>query len=647
MSPAFEHHLKYTASTFIEPDLSFDKFEIHNVINHHIINNSKYPFGLLAGIDNKQSTLRDVITWNEIGSGIITVINQLFQNRDIFLNPNPIIIGIIVSQDYLSYFTVILACMRIGLIPFLISPKCSPTQISHLLEGSGCKYVYVPFNRNLKNDGLVKISTIEKSNRKQIEEVEKILLNQYNQKINFLEFPNSFKLFPRLINNLEYEYDSNIIQTINQYPIKIKSKSLPIILLHSSGTTNLSKIVPLNRLTFHALLTAGRNTNFLWKNQLIAGMCLPPFHGMGLHLTLDHILSNGSLSSFFRPEIDQNGNFFIKQSDPLNVLNAMKSLGCTVAIFSPYTLTEYSYDLESIEFLKSMERVGFGGGPLSGEIGSKLFQQGVKLSTVYGATEIGAIATCLPEPSLGPNWEYFEISPQITAELIPQGDEVYELVILSSDRHRCSIKFEDDFSPQEYYTKDLLMKHPKLPIYKLIGRKDEQIILSNSEKTNPAPLECILRSNPVIKSAMVFGNGKPLNGVLIEPEEGYIFDKNNNMSMEQYMKLIWPSIELINKEVPKHSKLIKELIIIINPYLKPLPKTIKGTIIRKKALEIFSKEIEETYLKYETGINVKDFLNVLKFSEKPILNEIKDIIEVISGRSLIEDQDLFLQGCDR
>ena len=40
-----------------------------------------------------------------------------------------------------------------------------------------------------------------------------------------------------------------------------------------------------------------------------------------------------------------------------------------------------------------------------------------------------------------------------------------------------------------YATSDLVAPHPTQPgLWKIVGRADEQIILSNGEKTNPVPL---------------------------------------------------------------------------------------------------------------------------------------------------------------
>lgn len=41
-------------------------------------------------------------------------------------------------------------------------------------------------------------------------------------------------------------------------------------------------------------------------------------------------------------------------------------------------------------------------------------------------------------------------------------------------------------------------------------------MLSTGEKTNPGPMESIIRGHPAVKNAIYFGRGRFHNGVLIE-----------------------------------------------------------------------------------------------------------------------------------
>jgi acyl-coenzyme A synthetase/AMP-(fatty) acid ligase len=71
---------------------------------------------------------------------------------------------------------------------------------------------------------------------------------------------------------------------------------------------------------------------------------------------------------------------------------------------------------------------GFGGGPLSDELGDNLVARGVKLTSMYGGTEMNAMCQCLP---VGPQeWAWLRFSDAAKPRWIDQGDGTYELQFL-------------------------------------------------------------------------------------------------------------------------------------------------------------------------------------------------------------------------
>jgi hypothetical protein len=53
-----------------------------------------------------------------------------------------------------------------------------------------------------------------------------------------------------------------------------------------------------------------------------------------------------------------------------------------------------------------------------------------------------------------------------------------------------------------------------------------------------------------------------------------------------------PVVEEANHIAPTFARLFKEMIIVTDPS-RPLPRAAKGTIIRKQALALYEKEIDE------------------------------------------------------
>ncbi|KAH9813208.1 hypothetical protein DFH28DRAFT_897152 [Melampsora americana] len=644
--------LKTQLPRFIKPSINSSNLTPSNLIDFHLINNPTYPFGILANDSKEEKGIeeKDLVTWNEIGNSMIKVVKELKPMRKI-KDQKSNVIGIIASGDPLVYFTMLLAIMRSGCVPFAISPRNSIPGIVHLIKSTNCKTLYVQFDPNPTKD-FKNLSLIEQINFKQIQEVLKSL---YPNQIQLLQFPTSFELFPRLITNKPYLQNPTVYKKLSLLSKDIFSNLQAystLMILHSSGTTAFPKPIYLNKFNFQSWIQASEYTKFNWQGEILASMVLPPFHAMGIHFGLINGLSDGSISGFFKAQINNDGKCVTKIPNSLNVLKAIKTLKCTIGAFSPLMLAEFASDPDSIKVLKSFKRVGFGGGPLTVEIGNKLYKEGIQLSAMYGSTEVGIIATLFPENTFGMNWEYFEISKQLTKQLIPHED-LYELVILSSDFHRCALDHIDyQLSNQVYHTNDLLAKHPFLELYRIVGRMDDQIMLSNSEKTNPGPLEAILAFHPAIKGSLLFGRGKPQNGVMIEPEDEYLVDTRNRKEVNNYIDLIWSSIEEVNRFAPTHSRLTRELILITDPRITPLPKTTKGQVARVKTLELFSNQIEEIYSSQFNGSFKMDGDHhglvaengVMKFEN--VLRCVKGIIEEVLNWKVDEDKDLFLQGCD-
>ena len=55
-----------------------------------------------------------------------------------------------------------------------------------------------------------------------------------------------------------------------------------------------------------------------------------------------------------------------------------------------------------------------------------------------------------------------------------------------------------------------------------------------------------------------------------------------------------PTVEEANRGAPAYSRIFKELILVTRPD-KPLPRTEKGTVMRKLALRAYNDEIEKMY----------------------------------------------------
>jgi hypothetical protein len=97
-------------------------------------------------------------------------------------------------------------------------------------------------------------------------------------------------------------------------------------------------------------------------------------------------------------------------------------------------------------------------------------------------SENGMKAPILPAPP-GKDWEYFTLLPSIHAEFMDYGNGTFELIIVDAPDHSPRLFNTKWAGKDAYATGDLLMPHPtKEGFWKVFGRADDQIMLSNGEK---------------------------------------------------------------------------------------------------------------------------------------------------------------------
>ena len=112
-----------------------------------------------------------------------------------------------------------------------------------------------------------------------------------------------------------------------------------------------------------------------------------------------------------------------------------------------------------------------------------------------------------------------------------------------------------------FATGDLFSPHPtgKKDLWRICGRKDDQIMHSNGEKTNPGPMgkvkhfvspspephqpflvpETIISKHPAVSKALMFGREQFNTGVIIEPASSAFLDPKDEASRKAYIDEIW------------------------------------------------------------------------------------------------------------
>ncbi|KIJ30734.1 hypothetical protein M422DRAFT_783906 [Sphaerobolus stellatus SS14] len=488
--------------------------------------------------DNKQQ----FITWGELGTGIDSGVEIIHFHIPETLKGNkpasePIVVGILSSADPLTYTTFMFAHLRLTrsmagqpLLPFLISSQNSPLALVHLITAQKVKYLWVNNDqmKNLANEA-VKHLELEQGSIPSI-----------------LPFPTFMDLYVARDIFFNYTYDSMISYSMDS----------PALILHSSG------------ILFPFFLDDFNGMGQINQTEIVAVHNSPLSHAMGV-LAAGWAAFSGYVCAVHCPYGAKT------PSDPERFLQEIENSHSTAVISVPSFVEAWAADLNSVERLKKLKAIYWGGGPLSERTGRFLIQEGVNIALIYGATEVGLIAKVAAKPH-AEGCERFRFTSNLSPILLPdpKGPDTFELVLKESETHHLSAINTEINEVRAYASSDLVQQHADDPtLFRIKGRKDDQIMLITGEKTNPGPMEHIIMKNPYVKSPLIFGRGKPSSGVLIEPK---FCDEAEQLGLEIFRNLLWPNINEANDYAPAHSRIFKEMILVASRS-RPFLYTAKDT----------------------------------------------------------------------
>ncbi|KAG6872149.1 hypothetical protein C0993_002405, partial [Termitomyces sp. T159_Od127] len=150
-----------------------------------------------------------------------------------------------------------------------------------------------------------------------------------------------------------------------------------------------------------------------------------------------------------------------------------------------------------------------------------------------------------------------------------------------------------------------------------------------------------------IMGTVIFGRAHDQPGILIEPQVRYAIDIEDQAQVAKLRNTIWSVIEEANKVSPAFSRIFKEMILITSRD-KPLPRTGKGTVMRKLALNVYDREIEKLYTTVEESARGEDVVPPLTWYHEHVQAWLlKQAADIHSGKVFEVSRDLFEQGFDR
>ncbi|TFK32068.1 hypothetical protein BDQ12DRAFT_693080 [Crucibulum laeve] len=509
-----------------------------------------------------------------------------------------ITVGILGSSNY-RYYAYVVACWLNGWKIIFLSTRNSLSGLKSLLEG-------VDSSRIIVDESHADTAYSVKDATPSIKQI--IPMKNLEELVDKQELP---MYVPRVEDAHDSELDS-----IAYY-------------VHTSGSQGHPKPIPVTHRRFFA---DGRVRSAAKYAGSPGYAPAPLFHAMGLYGYTHWPMNSGIVPTFIAMRRPPNGRSVIKH---------LRRIPKAVCMLPPILLEDIArLNSEEIVVLKTTTIIIFGGAPINPKAAESLYKLGIPMVNSYGSSEAGILTEIdFPSDNMIEDWQYVRfIKTRYTIHFVPVDDsDARELVVSHGpDGGPAVINCNN---PVGFTSNDLWVPHPAKPgLWKCVGRKDAVTVLSNGEKTDNTQLASLLQEDPSISAVVVFGSAKPLNGVLLLPSAHCL-----DMDAEEYLDSIWATIERTNALIPKHSRILQQMVIVATRE-KPFILSDKGSIRAKETLSAYDTEINDAYRRFDTTpANLKAQAPA---TLEESLELVRNIVHCIAGRQLEDDQNIFEAGLD-
>ena len=192
---------------------------------------------------------------------------------------------------------------------------------------------------------------------------------------------------------------------------------------------------------------------------------------------------------------------------------------------------------------------------------------------------------------------------------------------------------------------DLYSRHPdphKPYLWKYEGRKDDVIVLSNSEKIQPVEMETVIAHDPRVAGALIVGQGQPQAAALVELNGSPLNTPQREATLDSLMGVI----DEANTKAPGYAQIDKSHVIFTTPQ-KPMARLNKGNINRRDTTRSYEKEIHDLYEPNGGDNRSGNAVAADMSSSESIKDWLKRLIsKAIKIEHVAEDDDFFEIGID-
>ncbi|KAL4810243.1 hypothetical protein BDV18DRAFT_166669 [Aspergillus unguis] len=418
----------------------------------------------------------------------------------------------------------------------------------------------------------------------------------------------------------------------------IHASSEAFVMFHTSGSTGMPKPVT----SVHAAVAASDNLRRLYSEKThrvskhrvlesassIYNGC-PLFHAAGVD-GVNYMLLGGTVVILGPPNQPSSPQMF------RDILHMTKVEG---VMLPPLLIDHIAEEPTLVDEVSKLKFVAYGGGPASQKAGD-LLSLNVLILNMCGSSECCIFGNYVTEPE---NWEWFHYAPEMGISWEPvDGDDnssdLYEMIIRRGDFPQKQAIFANFPELDEWHTKDIYRRHPRIPYYyKYHSRKDDVIVFSTGEKTNPIDVEAHISSLPGINASMVVGLKRPYPILLIELAASACLDS--------ILPAIHQALEEVNEWSMKYAQIHRGDILLASPD-KPFARTAKGNISRNQTNKLYEAEIQAHYDSAEAP-DQEFHMQLDRSTDEALATSIADMVGSLTGvKDLGVEVDFFASGLD-
>ncbi|CAO3614543.1 unnamed protein product [Mucor fragilis] len=477
-----------------------------------------------------------------------------------------------IADHSVQYFLCVLACLKLRVTFLALSPRNSEAAVVNLLKKTDCRFIF----------STKKYATLAQSAAAKVDGTVCQVLP-------------SFDLAGRIKQPL-----NSIAPKVLDRKFTKKDIDKTCAILHSSGSTAFPKPIRISNRYLVCGIQSIPNHASGQDPRIAPGYgdaqlcCLPIFHMSGFMYSFNMCLVGGS--EIFLPKFPPSAR---------DLLEALQANNGTHMLAPPLIIDQLIPSLiEPKDFapLQKLNYIGIIGAVLDEKVGDYFHSNKVNVCNIYGMTEITFVLGSDMRKTKSIKWSTLipmqVASPYIQWEPVENEPDQYLLVIKGNSPALAtgvSSRPNGDID-----TGDIFMEVSKgSNQWKYLGRKDDTLAMKNGEKTNPVPMESALLAFPIVKLCSVVGEGRECTAALIELDEEHAFGYTPQQMIDQ----VHTAVAEANTNAPTHSHLLPQMVYIM-PFDCHLPHTDKGTVPRKKVIQMYGQVIDKLYNDFIHGPSV-------------------------------------------